>query len=135
MLFNSRNPRPREIDGVDFIFGHGSKSNDYGRDNRYAVLEVRTDLQAPDLEEIESFLRRGDAFFEGNSYLAWALQRHPRLASLSRLSIFISPLSKEEVTDLKAPEHVSLEELLTDIMRAASCGGPDGRKENCRRRP
>jgi guanylate kinase len=47
-----------------------------------------------------------------------ALQTHPRLAGVNRLSIFISPLSKEEIVYLKAPErNVLLQELLTDIMR------------------
>jgi len=70
------------------------------------------------IEELESLLRQGDAFFEGNPYVARALQTHPRLADLHQLSIFLSPLSKEEIEYLKMPErNVSLEDLLTDIMR------------------
>jgi guanylate kinase len=50
--------------------------------------------------------------------VARALQTHPRLGGVNRLSIFISPLSKEEIVYLKAPErNVSLQELVTDIMR------------------
>jgi guanylate kinase len=87
-------------------------------DRRYAVLEARTDLQALNVEELESLLRRGSAFFEGNPYVARTLQVHPRLANLNCLSIFLSPLSKEEITYLKEPQrNVSLEDLLTDIMR------------------
>jgi guanylate kinase len=38
--------------------------------------------------------------------------------ALTDLSIFLSPLSREEIAFLKAPErNVSLQELLTDIMR------------------
>ena len=47
-----------------------------------------------------------------------ALLTHPRLAGVNRLSIFLSPLSKDEIAYLKAPErNVSLQELITDIMR------------------
>jgi len=79
---------------------------------------VRSDLHALDVQELESLLRRGNAFFEGNPFVGRALQTHPRLMGVDRLSIFLSPLSKEEITYLKAPErNVSLQELLTDIMR------------------
>lgn len=118
VLVNSRDPRPGEIDGVDYHFRTRAQVEGLRADSRYAVLEVRTDLQALNVEELESLLQRGSAFFEGNPYVARTLQVHPRLANLNRLSIFLSPLSKEEITYLKEPErNVSLEELLTDIMR------------------
>ena len=118
VLVNSRDPRPGEIDGVDYHFRTRTQVEGLRADSRYAVLEVRTDLQALNVEEFGSLLRRGSAFFEGNPYVARTLQVHPRLANLNRLSIFLSPLSKEEITYLKEPErNVSLEELLTDIMR------------------
>ena len=63
-------------------------------------------------------LQGGDAFFEGNPFVGRALQSHPLLADVDRLSIFLSPLSKEEVLYLKAPErNISLQILVTDIMR------------------
>jgi guanylate kinase len=40
------------------------------------------------------------------------------LAGIDRLSIFLSPLSREEIIYLKAPErNVSLSDLVTDLMR------------------
>ena len=46
------------------------------------------------------------------------LQTHPLLIAVHRLSIFLSPLSKDEIVYLKAPErHVSLEAFVTDVMR------------------
>lgn len=118
VLVNSRDPRPREIDGVDFHFRTRTQVEALRNDKRYVVLEARTDLQALDIEELESVLRRDDAFFEGNPYVARCLQTHPRLASIRGLSIFLSPLSKEEIEYLRKPEcRVSLHELLTDIMR------------------
>jgi guanylate kinase len=118
VLVNSRAPRPGELDGVDYHFRTRVQVEAMREDSRYAVLEARDDLQALDVQEIESLLRRGDVFFEGNPIVARALQTHPRLAGVNRLSIFISPLSKDEIVDLKAPErNLSLPELVTDIMR------------------
>jgi guanylate kinase len=118
VLVNSRDPRPGEIDGVDFHFRTRAHIEQLRADDRYAVLEARTDLQALNLQELESSLRHGDVFFEGNPYVAGALQTHPRLAHIEQLSIFVSPLSKDEIAYLKAPQcNVSLDELLTEIMR------------------
>ena len=118
VLFNSRAPRPGEVDGVDFHFRTRAQVEALRADNRYAVLEARTDLQALDVQELEGLLGGGDVFFEGNTFVGRALQTHPRLAQVERLSIFLSPLSKEEIAYLKEPaRHVSLPELLTEIMR------------------
>jgi guanylate kinase len=118
VLVNSRAPRPGELDGVDFHFRTRAQVEALRADNRYAVLEARSDLQALDVPELETSLRRGSVLFEGNAYVGRALQTHPRLASVNRLSIFISPLSKAEIAYLKAPErNLSLQEFLTDVMR------------------
>jgi guanylate kinase len=43
---------------------------------------------------------------------------HPHLKDVGKLSVFLSPLSKDEVTYLTAPErNVSLNDLVRDIMR------------------
>jgi len=118
VLVNSRAPRPGELDGADYHFRTRAQVDSLRADHRYAVLEARDDLQALDVQELESLLRRGDVFFEGNFYVGRALQTHPRLVGVNRLSILVSPLSREEIIYLKAPErNVSLQELLTDIMR------------------
>jgi len=118
VLVNSRAPRPGELDGVDFHFRTRAQVEALRADHRYAVLEARADLHAVDLEELDALLLKGDVCFEGNPYVARALQTHTRLEGVNRLSIFISPLSQDEVNYLKAPErNVALPELLTDIMR------------------
>src|SRR5271167_2453451 len=91
VLCNSRAPRPDEVDGVDFHFRTRAQVEALRADDRYAVLEARSDLQALHVGELESSLRRGDVFFEGNPSVARALQNHPRLTGVNRLSIFISP--------------------------------------------
>ncbi len=118
VLVNSRAPRPGERDGMDYHFRTRAQVEALRADDRYAVLEVRSDLQALDVPELESLLRRGGVLFEGNPFVGRALQNHPRLAAVNRLSIFVSPLSREEIIYLKAPErNVSLPEVLTDVMR------------------
>ena len=118
VLFNSRDPRPGEIDGIDYHFRNRSQIESFRPDDRYVLLDVRGDLQALDLDDLHAVLRRGDAFFEGNPFVGVALLTHPRMKDVQRLAVFLSPLSKEEITDLKAPErNLSLEDLVTDIMR------------------
>jgi len=118
VLCNSRAPRPGETDGVDYHFRTRDQVEALRNDSRYVVLDVRGDLQALDLEELFTQLEKGDAFFEGNPFVGRALQIHPRLAGIPRLSVFVSPLSKEEILYLTAPErNISLPELLTDVMR------------------
>jgi len=118
VLFNSRPPRPGERDGVDYHFRTRAQVEALRADSRYAVLEVRGDLQALDLQQLQYLLQHGDVFFEGNPFVGRALQTHLGLEYVNRLSVFVSPVSSEEVVYLKAPQrNVSLQDLVTDIMR------------------
>jgi guanylate kinase len=118
VLFNSRAPRPGELDGEDYRFRTRDQVEALKADSRFAVLDVRGDLQAVDVEELKASLERSDAFFEGNPFVGRLLQTHSLLADVNRLSIFLSPLSRDEVVYLTAPErHIKLSELVTDVMR------------------
>ena len=118
VLYNSRDPRPGERDGVDYHFRTRAQIEALRPDTRFALLEVRGDLQALDLPELAALLERGDAFFEGNPFIARLLQTHPALARVRRLSVFLAPLSKDEITFLQAPAHsLSLPDFVTDVMR------------------
>jgi guanylate kinase len=82
------------------------------------VLDVRGDLQALDIEALKALLERRDGFFEGNPFVGRMLQTHPLLADVEQLSIFLAPLSREEIAYLKAPErNISLHEFVTEVMR------------------
>jgi len=114
-LFNSRAPRPGERDGVDYHFRRRTQIEALRIQQRFAVLDVRGDLQALDLADL---LERGDAFFEGNPFVGRLLQTHPALAHVRRLSAFLAPLSREEILFLADPaRHLSLADLITDVMR------------------
>lgn len=117
VLYNSRQPRPGERDGVDYHFRSRRQIEDLRNDDRYVVMDVRGDLQALDLGELKALLRDSDGFFEGNPFIGRALQTHPRLSHVEHLSVFMSPISKEEITYLRQQPGVSLSDLVTDIMR------------------
>ena len=118
VLFNSRAPRPGELDGEDYHFRTRDQVEALKADRRFAVLDVRGDVQALDVEELKSLLERSDALFEGNPFVGRLLQTHALLADVNRLSIFLSPLSKDEIVSLTAPErHLMLSEFVTDVMR------------------
>jgi guanylate kinase len=118
VLFNSRAPRPGEVDGVDYHFRQRSQIEALGVESRFALMDVRGDLQAVDVEELLSLVEHADAFFEGNPFVGGALQTHSRLTDVERLSVFLSPLAREEILFLRAPErNVALSDLVTDVMR------------------
>ncbi len=117
VLFNSRDPRPGEVDGVDYHFRARSEIADLEGDRHFVVMDVRGDLQALDIDELNEDLRQGDVFFEGNPFVGEILQTHPALRDVNRLSVFMSPLSREEIRMLRSQPSVSLPDLLTDVMR------------------
>jgi guanylate kinase len=118
VLYNCRAPRPGERDGIDYHFRTRTQVESFRTDNRYVVLDVRGDLQALDLEEVRALLTSGNVFFEGNPFVGMTLLTHPRLADIPKLSIYLSPLSKDELLYLGAPErNLDLNELVTDVMR------------------
>ena len=118
VLYNSRDPRPGEKNGVDYHFRTRAQIEAMRAENRFAVLDVRGDLQALDLPELAVLLERGNAFFEGNPFVGRLLQTHPALARVQRLSVFLAPLSKDEIVFLKDPlRSLSLPDLVTDVMR------------------
>jgi len=98
VLCNSRDPRPGEQDGVQYHFRSRSDIEALrSRSERYVVMDVRGDLQALDLDEVSTLLRRGDALFEGNPFVGRVLVTHESLRGIPRLSIFLTPLSRAEI--------------------------------------
>jgi guanylate kinase len=118
VLYNSRTPRPGEADGVDYHFRSRGEIEGLGRDtDRYVVMDVRGDLQALDLAELDALLAKGDAFFEGNPFVGRTLLTHERLAGVPRLSMFVAPLTRAEISYLASQPAVSLPDLVADVMR------------------
>ncbi len=118
VLYNSRSPRPGEMEGEDYYFRSREEIRQLEGNEGFVVLDVRGDLQALDIQTLHEQLKNGDVFFEGNPFVGRILQTHPKLRHISGLSIFMSPLSREEILFLKSPERqVNLPDLITDIMR------------------
>lgn len=118
VLFNSRAARPGEMDGIDYHFRSREQIETLREKKHFVVMDVRGDLQALDLQELSASLARSDVFFEGNPFVGRALQTDPSLAGVDRLSVFMSPLSRDEILFLKETEpRVSLPGLIADVMK------------------
>jgi guanylate kinase len=118
VLFNSRDPRPGEHDGVDYHFRVRSEIEALRPESdRYVVMDVRGDLQALDLHEVHELLRDGDAFFEGNPFIARVLVTDASLRDVPRLGVFLSPLSSSEIEAVRRQRPGWLPELVADVMR------------------
>jgi len=117
VLYNSRAPRPGEVEGIDYHFRSRKEIETLGKKEDFIVLDVRGDLQGFDLKELWTVLDNGkDAFFEGNPFVPQAIWSLPYMAEVPMLKIFLSPLSKNEIIWLKERSH-DLSSLLIDIMR------------------
>jgi guanylate kinase len=118
VLYNSRAARPGETNGVDYHFRPRPEIEKLKEQDRFVVMDVRGDIQALDLQELKKSLKKGDVLFEGNPFVGRVLQTHPALEGINRLSIFMAPVSKEEIQYLNSVEPaVSLYDFITDMMR------------------
>jgi guanylate kinase len=118
VLYNSRAARPGETDGIDYHFRSREQLTTLKGKEKFVVIDVRGDLQALDTEELLASLAKGDVFFEGNPFVGRVLQTHAALAGVKRLSVFMSPLSRDELRFLKAAERdISMPDFVTDVMR------------------
>ena len=119
VLYNSRDPRPGEQEGVDYYFRSRSEIEELAIQSGYTSAIVRGDLQAIEAASIRAILDQGqDAFFEGNPFIPAKLSELRELQEIQTLRIFLSPLSEDEILFLKDPQQrTNLEKLLPDIMR------------------
>jgi len=119
VLFTSRAPRPGEQDGLDYHFRPRQEIEALHSQEGYIVLDVRGDLQALEVDNLREVLSgEKDAFFEGNPFVSTETIKSPLLSDVPKLSVFLSPLSKDEILFLMDPaKRVSLPDFVTDVMR------------------
>ena len=118
VLHTSRSPRPGEVNGIDYYFSNEEKLQDLRSNPAYLVTRVRGDLQALNIKQLMKDLKKGDVIFEGNTLIGRALQVHEELEEVRRLSVFISPLSTEEIKQFKKPgSGVQLPDLVREVLR------------------
>lgn len=118
ILWNSRDPRPGEIDGVQYHFRPVEELKELKSNPDFVVMEVRGDTQALDIKELANKLKNGDVFYEGNTYMAKLLIELEPIKQYEKTSMFISPLSREEIQFLISKETSDgISSLVTEIMR------------------
>jgi guanylate kinase len=118
VLYNDRNRRPGEQDGVDYHFRSREYINSLRENKQFVVMEVRGDLQALDLDDLASALSHGNVFFEGNPFIGYLLLSHEALREIPKLSVFMSPVSRDELLFFNQHKmEISPADLVTDIMR------------------
>ncbi len=118
VLYNSRSPRPGEVEGKSYYFRSRSEIEALQEDSRFVVMEVRGDLQAFDREEYAGRLKETDVFYEGNPFMAQALLEEIPIPESRKLSVFVSPLNEWEISRYRTRmSRGALERYLIDIMR------------------
>jgi guanylate kinase len=119
VLYNDRAARPGEEEGVDYFFRPRSEVEELGKSVGHILAEVRGDLQALEVSQIQRIMEEGfDPFFEGNPFIPGKLREAGVFDKYPTLSVFLSPLSMEEILYLKAPERkVDLANFITDVQR------------------
>ncbi len=100
VLFNSRQPRPDESDGVDYYFQTRNNIEKLTKNTQYLVLKVHNNLQALDLNLLRSLLESRDVLFEGNTVVGRSIQSDQRLEDIDRISIFLSHMDFSEKNGL-----------------------------------
>ncbi len=117
VLYNSRQPRPGEEDGIDYHFRKRDEVKALSDKQGFEVLDVRGDTQAVDFNEMSDQLADSGLIYEGNPFVGECLLQNESLSDFQRLSIFISPLSRDEIEYLQSQEAVDMQKLVSDVMR------------------
>ena len=118
VLYDSRAPRPGEVDGVDFHFRTRETIEGFRGKEGFTVFSVRGDFQAMDTRRLEQVLATSDAFFDGNPFIGSGLVDFVAKHRIECVSVFLSPLTRQEIMELKPPDkNVCLPDFLADVMR------------------
>jgi guanylate kinase len=115
-LYHSRAMRPDEEDGIDYHFRTREQIAELGDD--HLVFDVRGDLMAVSLEHVEETLDECLALYEGHHDIALTLAEHERFADVDKLTVFLSPLTAEEIRAIRDGVNPPLEDVVTRMMRS-----------------
>ncbi len=119
LLYNDRPPRSGETDGVDYRFTRRQEVVALQERDDFIVLEVRPgNFQALAKEDVQKALREpGIPFLEAFYRFGDELWKRRWLSEKRILSVFVPPLSREEVLFLKERQDVVLEEFVAEVMK------------------
>ena len=116
VLYNSRAPRPGEGEGRDYHFRSEKEVRALGRKPHILAMKVRNDFQAVDIDRLKADLKERSILFEGNPFIGEKLITHPAMRAVSKRSIFISPLTSEEIKAIQKKKRPSLKTVIFRIM-------------------
>lgn len=119
ILFNDRDQRPGEVDGEHYHFRSQREIKAFPQ-NDYVVEEIREgNFQALQLQDIREVCRGGSVgFLEAFHRIgAEVKRRRSVLADVNVKTVFLSPLSQEEIEYLKNEKRVDLRKFIIDVMR------------------
>ena len=118
VLYNSRNPRPGERDGVDYHFRTREQIEELKDRGDFLVLDVRGDLQALDLSQMVRDLEKRSLLFEGNPFMGGRILDAAGTTDAPTVSAFLSPLTMDELRFFagKLPRE-GLRNFVADVMR------------------
>ncbi|MBF0417035.1 MAG: hypothetical protein HQL86_02160 [Magnetococcales bacterium] len=119
VLFNDRTPRPGEEEGVDCFFRPRGEIEALRTKDGYIVADVRGELQALEIAQVQRIFDAGlTPFFEGNPFLPARLREVGLLDHYPAVSVFLSPLSRDEILYLKSlPLGVDLNKFISEVQR------------------
>ena len=96
-MYNDRSPRPGELDGIDYHFRSKEEIEKFRNSEDHLVMQVRNDLHAIYLKDMVEKLKKGHVIFEGSTFAGIELLNNLRLSNVSKIAVFVSPFSKEEI--------------------------------------
>ncbi|MBF0428384.1 MAG: hypothetical protein HQL94_05630 [Magnetococcales bacterium] len=119
VLFNDRTPSPGEEEGVDSFFRPRGEIEALRGKDGFIVADVRGDLQALEVAQIQRIFAAGQIpFFEGNPFVPGKLREAGLFEQFPTVSVFLSPLSREEILYLKSvPFGVDLNKFVSEVQR------------------
>ncbi|MBF0271771.1 MAG: hypothetical protein HQL98_06900 [Magnetococcales bacterium] len=119
VLFNDRPPRPGEEEGVDCYFRPRGEIEAMRIKDGFIVADVRGELQALEVAQIQRIVDAGQIpFFEGNPFVPGRLREAGLFEQYPAVSIFLSPLSREEILYIKSlPIGVDLNKFVSEVQR------------------
>ena len=114
VLYNDRDPRPSEIDGKDYIFVKTGEIGAFPED-QYIKMEIRRgNFQALRIEDIKEVVEsKKIGFLEAYYRFVSAIRSHHSLSSVQPkiTTVFLSPLSYEELTFFKKAYEALIKEI------------------------
>ncbi|MBF0613738.1 MAG: hypothetical protein G8237_07715 [Magnetococcales bacterium] len=119
VLFNDRPPRPGEEEGVDCFFRPRGEIEALRGKDGFIVVDVHGELQALEVAQIQRILDSGlIPFFEGNPFVPGRLREAGLFSMFPSVSIFLSPLSREEILYIKSvPLGADLNKFVSEVQR------------------